>query len=162
MATICLLVFQTVDNMLSHCKSTPIHITRITKSKSVATKQGWVSHQNRVKDSISEIEYTFTSIVTGIKLVAKGYIFLRILKPTLLRLKLFVWHWLSRWDGQATWILRRRGCCWSFFQSFFIRPDKQQAKAVMCMDNSVVRPVCPFGMLDHTRRLCCKSLGFRV
>jgi len=37
-----------------------------------------------------------------------------------------------------------------------------QAKAVMCMDNSVVRPVCPFGMLDHNHRLCCKSLGFRV
>jgi hypothetical protein len=36
-----------------------------------------------------------------------------------------------------------------------------QAKAVMCMDNSVVRLVCPFGILDHNHRLCCKSLGFK-
>jgi hypothetical protein len=27
----------------------------------------------RIKDSISEIEYTFTSVVTGIKVVARGY-----------------------------------------------------------------------------------------
>jgi hypothetical protein len=52
----------------------------------------------RVTDSISEIEYTFTSVVTGIKVV----IFLTIPKPTLLRLKLFVWHWLSWWDRWAT------------------------------------------------------------